>query len=76
MAPEKLTNTVLYFAGIVASGFCVLVIGTRAVIEAFKTKRKSIDLKKQLSKAEVEIRNLEAMTLAIKALMDTKKTEI
>jgi len=65
MTPEQVSELVQKLAGMAIVGLSVIGVGSVAVVQAFKTVRKSIALKKARSKDEVEKRKIEAQESTI-----------
>jgi len=65
MTPEQVSELVQKLAGMVIVGVSAIGVGSVAVIQAFKTVRKSIALKRAQSKDEVEKRKIEMQEATI-----------
>jgi len=73
MPPDQITSTLIKIAVIAASAYCLKGIGSVAVREAFKIKRKALAEKIALSKNEVEKKKLEFLESSVNAAIEGMK---
>jgi hypothetical protein len=70
MTPEQIQATLYTLAGIIMGGVCLLGIGSKAVAGAFKSRRKSLALKKAQSKDDVEKKRIESQESVLKEAIE------
>jgi hypothetical protein len=70
MTPEQIQATLYTLAAIIAGGLCLHGIGSKAVVGAFKSRRKSLALKKAKSKNKVEKKKIETQESVLKTAIE------